>query len=136
MLVYFGYTYCPDICPTALQNISEALNILDCKAKEVQAIFITIDPNRDTINTINDYKKNFHPSFIMLTGNHKQIDEAKKSYKVYSSIKNNYDIIDHSSIIYLMDKSGNFIANFNHETPPKEIVETILNIINTRYNKS
>lgn len=130
MLVYFGYSFCPDICPTALQNMSEALDILGNQARAIQPLFITVDPARDTVEQMASYRRNFHKSFVMLTGSESQVGSAKKAYKVYAALAPNDgsstdDLIDHSSIVYLMDRSGKFVAHFNHETPAEEIVRGI-----------
>src|SRR5262245_31517169 len=83
MLVSFGYTYCPDVCPTELQVISTALDELGNKAKDIQPIFITIDPERDTIAALSQYMQSFHPSYIGLTGSPEAIAKAAKAYRVY-----------------------------------------------------
>ncbi|MCP4923576.1 MAG: SCO family protein, partial [bacterium] len=124
------FTFCPDICPTALQNMSEALDMLGSQARAIQPLFVTVDPKRDTVEQMVSYKRNFHKAFVMLTGNKDQVDSAKKAYKVYAALAPNDgsstdDLIDHSSIIYLMDRSGKFVAHFNHETPASEIVRGI-----------
>lgn len=131
LLVYFGYSYCPDICPTALSNISAALEKLGSKSKKIQPLFISVDPSRDTPENLNDYMENFHPSFIALTGTKEQVDQAKKAYRVYSA---NVDteasqtteyLIDHSSIVYFMSPKGRFITHFNHETDPDEMAKSL-----------
>lgn len=128
-LIYFGYTYCPDICPTALYNMTQALEKLG-GAKAIQPIFITVDPQRDTTSQLQLYSQNFHKDFVMLTGTKAQIDQAVKAYRVHAARasqergKDDY-LIDHSSIIYLMDKDGQFIAHFNHQTQPEEIVKRV-----------
>src|SRR5688500_18840838 len=110
MLVSFGYTYCPDVCPTELQVISAALDELGEKAKVIQPIFITIDPERDTVATLARYMPSFHPSYIGLTGSPAAVAKAAKAYRVYYSRSENKSggdyLMDHSSIIYLMDKQG------------------------------
>lgn len=126
MLVYFGYSFCPDICPMGLQNISEALNRLERDRDEVVPIFITIDPERDTPQNLNLYASNFHPSFIMLTGSSQQLDPLLKSFKVYAA-KATPDgtmadyLMDHSTMIYLMGRDGQFIEFFPHSTEPQKI---------------
>jgi cytochrome oxidase Cu insertion factor (SCO1/SenC/PrrC family) len=130
MMVYFGYRYCPDICPTALTTITEVLNQLGPKAKHVQPLFITIDPERDTVKDLAEYIQNFHPSFIALTGNAEEIEKAKKAYKVFSqktdekTAPDEY-IMDHSSIIYVMDRQGQLVAHFSHSTPSEHIVAAL-----------
>lgn len=130
MMVYFGYRYCPDICPTALTTITETLNALGPKVAHVQPIFITIDPERDTVPELADFISNFHPSFLAMTGNAEQIESARKAYKVFAQKAekvegtDNY-VMDHSSIIYVMDRQGNLVAHFNHSTPSENIVTAL-----------
>jgi cytochrome oxidase Cu insertion factor (SCO1/SenC/PrrC family) len=129
MLVSFGYTYCPDVCPTELQVISAALDELGAKAKDIQPIFITIDPERDTVATLAQYMPSFHPSYIGLTGSPEAIEKAAKAYRVYyskSENKNGADyLMDHSSIIYLMDKEGTFLKHFSYQTDARALAMAI-----------
>jgi len=130
MLVYFGYTFCPDICPTALYNLTEALNIIGDKSKKTNTIFITIDPERDNPSQLALYKENFHPSIKMLTGSIDQVKKAAKAYRVYyakakpDGTATEY-LVDHSSIIYLMDRQGRYLTSFNHETAPEVMAKKI-----------
>src|SRR5262249_52294505 len=82
-LVYFGYTYCPDVCPTELQTMSQALDALGPAAAQVQPLFITIDPQRDTPEQLKDYMQSFHPSFLGLTGTPAEVDAVARAYRVY-----------------------------------------------------
>ena len=124
MLIYFGYTHCPDACPTALNDMALALATLGAARPRVQPIFITVDPERDRGQALTDYVGAFGPDFIGLTGTEDQIGQVKKLFKVYAAKHptkdGDYDM-DHSSIIYLMDPSGRFITNFTHETSPDEM---------------
>ena len=129
LLVYFGYAYCPDICPTALYHMTQAMEELG-GAKLVQPIFITIDPGRDTPSHLQTYAQNFHKDFIMLTGSQEQVNQAIKAYRVHaaraSEEKGDDDyLMDHSSLIYLMDGEGKYRAHFNHQTSPDEIVKRV-----------
>ena len=126
-LVYFGFTHCPDICPTALSNMTLALQELGDKAKDFQIVFITADPERDNVKTMKEYVSNFGGNIIGLTGTKEQVDAAEQVYKVYAekvtlerAAKGEYDI-SHSSIIYIMDKSGKFISNLSHESKVDDI---------------
>lgn len=125
-LIYFGFTYCPDICPTELQSIGAALDQAGGKDGEIQALFITIDPERDTIEALASYMQNFHPAMRGLTGSKDEIAAAAKAYRVYFSKvedkpgSNTY-LMDHSSIIYLMGRDGKFLKHFGLGTPPEEI---------------
>ena len=129
MLVSFGYTYCPDVCPTELQVISAALDELGEKAKDIQPIFITIDPERDTVATLAQYMPSFHPRYIGLTGSPEAIAKAAKAYRVYYSKGENKGggdyLMDHSSIIYLMDKQGTFLKHFSYGTDAKALAKGI-----------
>jgi cytochrome oxidase Cu insertion factor (SCO1/SenC/PrrC family) len=126
MLVYFGYAYCPDICPTALSNMTKAIEVLG-GGNIIQPIFITLDPDRDSPSNLGSYAQNFHKDFIMLTGTKDQVKDIKEAYKVHAartSTDPDY-LMDHSSLIYLMDKEGIYRAHFNHNTPPEEMVERV-----------
>jgi cytochrome oxidase Cu insertion factor (SCO1/SenC/PrrC family) len=129
MLITFGYTYCPDVCPAELQVISAALDMLGEKAKEIQPLFITVDPQRDDVKSLAQYMPNFHPRFVGLTGTPEAIDRAAKAYRVYyakgkDSGGGDY-LMDHSSIIYLMDKGGTFIKHFSYQTDAKALAKSI-----------
>jgi protein SCO1/2 len=126
MLVYFGYSYCPDVCPTALSHLTQAVEELG-GGKTIQPIFITLDPERDTPENLQTYAQNFHKDFLMLTGSQHEVDQAKKIYKVHSArTSEDPDAeLNHSSLIYLMDKDGNYRAHFNHETSPEDIVKRV-----------
>lgn len=114
LLIYFGYTYCPDACPTALANISVALQKLRSDASKLQPLFITVDPQRDTRQVMADYLKSFDSRIIGLTGTPPQIDQVIKEYHLYVSrqkpSKGNVDyLVDHSAYIYLMNPQGQFV---------------------------
>jgi protein SCO1/2 len=120
-LVYFGYTNCPDVCPTTLAEISDVLARLP--GKPIRALFITIDPERDTAQSLKDYVASFDPRIIGLSGDRAAIDKVEKAYRVYARKgppeKGGY-AMDHSSIVYLMDKEGRFVEAFNLERKPEE----------------
>jgi len=131
MIVYFGYSFCPDICPAALYNITQALNQMkDKEVTEFQVLFITIDPERDTVKNLKIYMENYHENFIALTGTKGQVNQAMNLYKVYAKkampdgTSTEY-LMDHSSIVYVMDRQGRFITSFNHQTPPKRIINIL-----------
>lgn len=129
LLVYFGYSYCPDICPTALSHLTQAVETLG-GGKVIQPVFITLDPERDTPENLRDYSQNFHKDLIMLTGSKPQVEQAIKAYRVHAARatenKEAEDyLVDHSSLIYMMDKNGNYVAHFNHQTPPEEMVKRV-----------
>jgi len=114
VLIYFGYTYCPDACPTALNNISVALEKLGSDARNLQPLFVTVDPQRDTRAAMADYLKSFDSRIIGLTGTQDQIDRTVKEFRVYASRDKSYDggdsyLVSHTSYIYLMDPQGEFV---------------------------
>lgn len=129
-LVYFGYSFCPDICPMALHAISDALDSLGPKSHDIVPIFVTIDPQRDTVQTLKKYSKTFHPSFVFCTGSTKDIDHIAKLFKVYANrvhvpgTKADY-LIDHSSLIYVIGRHGDYITSFAHTTSPEIIASTL-----------
>ena len=127
MLVYFGYTYCPDVCPTSLQVMTDALDLLGAKADAVTPVLITIDPERDTAELLRDYVANFHPRTVGLTGTPEQIAAVAKAYRVYyaKAEQEGTYLMDHSSIVYLMGKDGKFLTHFSHNTPADKMAEGI-----------
>ena len=132
LLIYFGYSFCPDICPTALENMTEAMVLLGPYRKYVQPIFITIDPKRDTQKALREYMTSFHPSFVALTGDRASVDRAIKGYRVYANPTQEGEnvLIDHSSIVYFMGPNGEFLGHFNHETPGAEMASFMKKVLN------
>ena len=134
LLVFFGFTNCPDICPHTLINISKVMDQLD-KNVSIIPLFITVDPERDTVEVLKKYLTNFHPKIIGLTGTNEQIDSVKKKYKIFSKkvmqIEKESHVdhgdygVDHATIIYLMDKKGNYLTHFGTETNSSLIIEKI-----------
>ena len=115
LLVYFGYTFCPDVCPTTLTAIAAALDRLGKQADRIEPLFITVDPARDTPKVVHDYAAAFSPRILGLTGTPQQIAAVAREYRVYYAIHRNGEpaadyTVDHSSIIYLMAPDGRFIA--------------------------
>lgn len=122
-LVFFGFTHCPDVCPTALFEMSEIFRALGPDADKAQAFFITVDPERDTPEIMKSYVSSFVPQIHGLTGTPEQIEVVKKEYRVFSRkvpLKDGDYTMDHTAVVYLMDKAGNFIAPFNTKRPPAE----------------
>jgi protein SCO1/2 len=116
LLVFFGFTHCPDICPTTLFEVSEIFNRLGKDAEKVSAIFVTVDPERDTPEKLKLYLSSFHPRLSALSGSDAQIEAIKKAYFVYAKripLEGGGYTMDHTSVVYLMDKEGRFIAPFN-----------------------
>ena len=130
-LIYFGYMFCPDVCPTALQVMTNAMDRLDKNTqKRITPIFITIDPARDTAEKLSSYVNNFHPRMIGLTGTDEQIANVARAYRVfYAKSKDAGDtteyLMDHSSIIFLMDPEGLYITHFSHATEPERMAQTL-----------
>lgn len=130
MLLFFGYTYCPDVCPTELQVMAEALRQLGDKASDIQPILVSIDPARDTPQVLADYVANFGPQFVGLTGTPDQVKAMADAYRVfYAKVENKDDpqayLMDHSSIIYLMGADGKFLKHFTYSTDAKALAEGI-----------
>ncbi|MHA1536112.1 MAG: SCO family protein [Alphaproteobacteria bacterium] len=125
MLIFFGYTHCPDVCPTGLQDMSEALDALGPEAGKVQPIFVTIDPKRDTPALLKDYAANFHSKLIALTGTPAAIARAAKAYRVYfarTGDKSGDDyLMNHSTFTYFMGPDGKYLTRFTHNTKPKSM---------------
>jgi cytochrome oxidase Cu insertion factor (SCO1/SenC/PrrC family) len=129
-LIYFGFTYCPDVCPTSLLLMETALEKLGPDAaKKVNLVFITIDPERDTPELMKGYVTNFGPTFEGLTGTPQQIDAAARAYRVYYQKVPSKDgapyLMDHSSIVYLLDRNGRFVTHFTHEAKAEAIATAV-----------
>jgi len=127
MLIYFGYTFCPDACPTALTNMSIALQTLREEVDPIQPLFITIDPKRDTAKVLGEYLKSFDPRIEGLTGNETQTEAIVKTYRVYVEPQkaggDGSYLVDHSSYVYLMDPQGKFVDVIEGATPPAQMAE-------------
>jgi protein SCO1 len=126
-LVYFGYTHCPDVCPTELARISDILTRMGDKA--IPALFITVDPERDTPKIMQDYVSSFDSHIVGLSGTPQAIAAAEKAYRVFArkgqtQADGDYSM-DHSSIVYLMDKTGAFVEAFNVERPPEDAAKDL-----------
>jgi protein SCO1/2 len=127
MLIYFGYTHCPDACPTALQDMADALAKVGEPSDQVVPVFVTIDPARDTVEYLKGYAEQFDPHFVSLTGSAEQIAAAARAYRVYYRKANDQPdyLMDHTSIIYLMGRDGKFLTHFTHETTPDQMAGAI-----------
>ncbi len=124
--MYFGFTYCPDVCPTELQVISAALERLGQLGKDVQPLFVTVDPERDTTAVLAAYLKHFDPRILGLTGRPAQIAKAIKAYRVYAAKETRNAgaagyVINHSTAVYFMDTSGHYIDHFNYGTTSQDM---------------
>ncbi|MDA8232989.1 MAG: SCO family protein [Magnetospirillum sp.] len=135
MLVYFGYTFCPDVCPTTLGIIASALDKLTPEQRQrIAPLFITVDPERDTPKVVKDYAASFYPGMIGLTGTPEQVTAAEKAYKVYAAkarpTSDGIYTVDHSSIIYLMGTDGRFLAHFAHGATADQIADGLRKVLN------
>jgi cytochrome oxidase Cu insertion factor (SCO1/SenC/PrrC family) len=129
LILYFGYTYCPDVCPTDLVAISSAIHLLGPAGDNVQPIFITVDPQRDTVEHLRGYVSTFHPRFIGLTGPEHDIRTLALAYKVYyeniAPAHGEPYAIYHTGFIYLVGRDGKYLGFFPPGTPPNRMVEII-----------
>jgi len=134
LLVNFGYTYCPDVCPGTLANITRALNRLaetdPAKAEQVVPIFITVDPNRDDVETMGHYVSNFHDRMVGLTGSPKKIHDVAKKYRVYyeksdQTMADGEYLVNHSSYVYVMGPKGRYLEHFTHKTAPDAMANVL-----------
>jgi len=127
-LVFFGFTHCPDVCPTSLYEMTQALNALGADAEKTEAFFVTVDPARDTPEAMKAYLKSFSPRIRGLTGTQEQVDGMVKAYKVYARkqpLEGGDYTMDHTAVVYLMDRNGNFVAPLNLKRSPEEVAAEI-----------
>jgi len=127
-LVFFGFTHCPDVCPTTLFDISQLLKSLGEDADRTGALFITVDPQRDTPAVLKDYLSNFDPHLRGLTGDSAAVEAALKAYRVYAKkvpLPGDDYTMDHTAVVYLMDKEGRFVAPFNLKRAPQASAEEL-----------
>lgn len=121
-LIYFGYTYCPDVCPTSLGTMAEAMSKLSAdKSAKIAPIMITIDPERDTKERLAEFVTAFHPNLVGLTGSVEEVTSVAKAYRVYFAKVKAEDpnvgyLVDHSALLYLMGPDGKFVRHFSHGT--------------------
>ena len=128
MLIYFGYSFCPDVCPTTLGVMAQALDKLGADSSRVVPVFITIDPARDTPKVLADYMKAFAPSFVGLTGSDAQIKAVEKEYRVYAvkrPLDNGNYGMDHSSVLYLMAPNGKMISFYDEAISPDDLAKDL-----------
>ncbi len=134
MLVYFGYTFCPDVCPTTLTAVADAMDKLGPEASRIKPLFVTVDPKRDTPAVVKQYAAAFGPSITGLTGTPDQIAQVAKEYRVYYAEHrtgpgpDDYSM-DHSSILYLMDPDGAFVAPIRADQTGDEIAANLKKLI-------
>ena len=122
-LIFFGFTRCPDVCPTSLFELSQVLGAMGPDADRINAYFVSVDPERDTPQSMKDYLSSFDPHLKGLVGTPEATEKIEKAYRVYAKkvpLKDGDYTMDHTALIYLMDKSGNFVSPFNIKRKPEE----------------
>jgi protein SCO1 len=127
-LIFFGFTHCPDVCPTSLFEISEVLKAMGTDADKVNAWFVSVDPERDTATAMKDYLSSFDPHLKGLTGDPQAVAKVISAYRVYARkvpLKDGDYTMDHTALIYLMDRDGNFVAPFNLKRTPEEAAKDL-----------
>ena len=134
-LIMFGFSRCPDVCPTELQTVTNALNDMALDdVKMIIPMFITLDPKHDTVKVLKNFHKNFHPNIFMLTGTSSEIEKVKNDFSAFSTETVDEDknfLIDHSSIIYLFDKENRYIDFFTQHTTGSEMSKKLEQFIST-----
>ncbi|MGO9721292.1 MAG: SCO family protein [Methylocella sp.] len=132
LIIYFGYTFCPDACPTALNDISVALEQIGPLADKVQPLFITVDPERDTAQVMANYVGSFDPRFIGLRGTREQTATAAEQYRVYYTVRllgRDEYAVDHSSFIYVMNPEGEFVKILTGDLPGHQMADDLRQLI-------
>ncbi len=132
LVMVFGYTFCPDVCPTTLSAVAEAMDLLGPTAEKVQPLFVSVDPERDTPAVMADYVAAFHPRMIGLTGSPAQIKEIAQSYRVYYSKVETGDgfyPLDHSAYIYVLGPDGAILTYLKHDATPQLIATAIQSVM-------
>jgi protein SCO1/2 len=126
MLVFFGYTFCPDVCPTTLATVSAILDELGPPAEGLQPLFVSVDPERDSPQVLADYVQAFHPRIVGLTGSAEEIAQTAANYRVYyARVEQEGYVMDHSAFIYLVDTQGRFVQPFSHQANVNETVAVL-----------
>jgi protein SCO1 len=128
-LVFFGFTHCPDVCPTKLFEISEALRATADKGRDLRALFITVDPERDTPDVLKSYLGSFDDRIVGLTGDRAAIDAAVKAFRAYARkvpLKDGDYTMEHTALVYLMGKDGRFVGAFNLDRPPEQAAQELI----------
>jgi len=134
-LVFFGYTFCPDVCPTTLTDLGETMNLLGEEGEKVKTVFISVDPERDNPEDLKEYVAYFHPNVVGLTGTPEQVAKVAKAYRIYYSREKTENTTDddytlsHSSIVYLMGPNGKFLTHFSYGTDSTKIAQKILELM-------
>ncbi|MDH5489191.1 MAG: SCO family protein [Rhodospirillaceae bacterium] len=134
MIIYFGYTFCPDVCPTSLGEIADALDMLSPdQLEKIVPIFISVDPERDTPEVVGDYVTHFHDRLIGLTGSLDAVKSVAKSYKAYFSKGDVDDVgnypVDHTSYTYVVGPDGKFVTAYRHATPAQDMAKSLKDML-------
>jgi protein SCO1/2 len=128
-LVYFGYTFCPDVCPLDVARNVAAVDILADRGVSVTPVFISIDPNRDTPEIVGEFAANMHPKMIGLTGSAEQVRAASQAYRTFYQVSGDMDdpyyLVDHSTMTYLVLPEEGFVEFFRRDTPPEQMADTV-----------
>ena len=127
-IVFFGFTHCPDICPTALFDIGQIYSALGPNRDRLKTFFITVDPERDTQELLNTYLSSFDPNIVGLTGSVDAVAQTMKAYRAFARkvpMENGNYTMDHTSLVYLMDRKGRFVSSLNFDQPPEELAKKI-----------
>jgi protein SCO1/2 len=130
--VFFGFTHCPDICPAALTEMSAVLEAAGQRGERLRALFVTIDPERDTREVLADYISNFDKRIVALTGTREQIDAMARQYRAYHRkvpLKDNDYTMDHTAAVYLMDRNGRFVKTLDLKRPPEVVAREWLSLL-------
>lgn len=134
VLLYFGYTYCPDVCPTTLASLAQALDELKQEEKEqIQVVMVSVDPERDTPKTLEEYLTHFDPSFLGLTGTEQELATAAESFGIFyqkgpGSVESGY-LVDHTATVSVLDKDGRLRLLFPFGTPPEDIAADLQHLL-------
>ena len=130
-LVFFGFTHCPDICPTALFDMSEALRATGTEGAKLRALYISVDPERDTVDVLKNYMSSFDPRVMALTGDAQSVQNTARAYRAYYKkvpTKESYTM-DHSSAVYLMDKNGQFLRTIDLKRDPQIVAKELIGLL-------
>ncbi len=129
VLLYFGYTFCPDVCPSSLSDLKIVQNKLDEAGENIQVIMVTVDPTRDTPEKIAEYVEHFHPTFVGLSGTKEEIDAAGEGYGVYYEIHEGTPatgyLVDHTARIFVIEPDGTYRLSFAFETPTDDMIHDL-----------
>jgi protein SCO1/2 len=135
MLIFFGYTFCPDVCPTNLSTVAQALDLLGPEAEKIVPIFVSVDPGRDTPAKLKEFVPLFHPRLVGLTGTQEQVVDAARKFRVYYNKvpqagggPDDY-LMDHGAITYLMGPDGTFRTHFAHGSPPEQMAARLKEVM-------